>query len=88
MVRPEQIELGDVGEGIDGTVTSYEYYGHDAIVRIRLERNGVPEPGVPELVVRVTGGSPLAPGHLVGLSVKGPVVAWPAEEGKPEKSVE
>jgi iron(III) transport system ATP-binding protein len=88
MVRPEQIELGDVGEGIDGMVTSYEYYGHDAVVRIRLERRGVPEPGAPELVVRVTGGSPLVPGHLVGLSVKGPVVAWPAEEDGAHKSVE
>jgi iron(III) transport system ATP-binding protein len=88
MVRPEQIELGEVGEGIDGTVTSYEYYGHDAVVRIRLERMGVPEPGAPELVVRITGGAPLAPGLRVGLSVRGPVVAWPAEPPDPENSSE
>jgi iron(III) transport system ATP-binding protein len=78
MVRPEQIELGEVGEGIDGVVASYEYYGHDAVVHIRLERMGVPEPGLPELVVRITGGSVLVPGLRVGLSVRGPVVAWPA----------
>jgi hypothetical protein len=88
MVRPEQVELGDIGEGIDGTVTSYEYYGHDAVVRIRLERMGVPETGAPELVVRVTGGAPLAPGRRVGLSVRGPVVAWPAGLGPPEISAE
>lgn len=88
MVRPEQIELGEVGEGIDGTVAGYEYYGHDAVVRIRLERKGVPEPGVPELVVRITGGPPLAPGRRVGLSVRGPVVAWPADPSEAENSRE
>jgi iron(III) transport system ATP-binding protein len=88
MVRPEQIELGDVGEGIDGVVASYEYYGHDAVVRIRLERMGVEEPGVPELVVRITGGPPLVPGRRVGLSVRGPVVAWPAGDNGPQNSPE
>ena len=36
MVRPEQIRL-DEGEtaGLVGTVQSYEYYGHDAVVRVR-----------------------------------------------------
>jgi iron(III) transport system ATP-binding protein len=88
MVRPEQIELGEVGEGTDGIVASYEYYGHDAIVRIWLERMGVPEPDAPELVVRITGGPRLAPGSRVGLSVRGPVVAWPARPGEPENSPE
>ena len=88
MVRPEQIELGDVGEGIDGVVASYEYYGHDAVVHVRPERRGVPEPGSPDLVVRVTGGSRLAPGVRVGLSVRGPVVAWPAGQRDPENSSE
>jgi iron(III) transport system ATP-binding protein len=88
MVRPEQIELGEVGEGIDGVVASYEYYGHDAVVRIRLERLGVPEPGLPELVVRITGGPPLAAGLRVGLSVRGPVVAWPVAPGDCENSPE
>jgi iron(III) transport system ATP-binding protein len=88
MVRPEQIHLGEVGEGIDGVVASYEYYGHDAVVRIRLERMGVPEPGVPELVVRITGGQPLTPGLRVGLSVRGPVVAWPAVPSGAENSRE
>ena len=88
MVRPEQIELGEVGEGIDGVVASYEYYGHDAVVHIRLERMGVPEPGLPELVVRITGGQPLTPGLRVGLRVRGPVVAWPGDHNGPENSPE
>jgi iron(III) transport system ATP-binding protein len=88
MVRPEQIELGEVGEGCDGVVASYEYYGHDAVVRIQLERMGVPEPGLPELVVRITGGQPLATGLRVGLSVRGPVVAWPAGPDESENSPE
>ena len=88
MVRPEQIELGEVGEGIDGVVAGYEYYGHDAVVRIRLERMGVPQPGAPELVVRITGGPPLVPGHRVGLSVRGPVVAWPEGHHVAENSSE
>ena len=74
MVRPEQIALGEAGTGrLEGTVASYEYFGHDAVVRVRTG----PE-GLPDLVVRVNGGTPLEPGHRVGLTVHGAVVAWPA----------
>ena len=75
LVRPEQIVLGELAAGrIVGTVASYEYFGHDAVVRVR------PGPvGLPDLVVRVTGGTPLRPGQPVGLSVLGPVVAWATE---------
>jgi iron(III) transport system ATP-binding protein len=81
LVRPEQIVLSDAtaggpagapAGGLEGTVESYEYFGHDAVVRVR--------PGsadLPELVVRVTGGRPVEPGRRVGLSVQGGVVAWP-----------
>jgi iron(III) transport system ATP-binding protein len=82
MVRPEQIVVGEPSTGVlEGTVASYEYFGHDAVVRIR--------PGsadLPELVVRVTGGNPLEPGRRIGLSVLGPVVAWPATLGDREAS--
>ncbi len=73
LVRPEQIVLGGAGgAGVQGVVTGSEYYGHDAVVHVR------PRPeGLPELVVRVTGGEPLAPGSEVGLRVRGTVVAWP-----------
>jgi iron(III) transport system ATP-binding protein len=75
MIRPEQLVIGEVGAAaIVATVESYEYYGHDAVVRVRPE--AVP---LPDLVVRVTGGTPLATGARVGLSVLGSVVAWPID---------
>jgi iron(III) transport system ATP-binding protein len=75
LVRPEQIQLGDAPSGgIVATVQTYEYYGHDAVVRVR------PDGGtLPDLVVRVSGGAPLKPGRRVGLSVTGDVVVWPRE---------
>ncbi len=78
MVRPEQIRLHEsINGGVLAVVQSYEYYGHDAVVRVR------PEDGrLPDLVVRVSGGSPVEPGHRVGLSVLGPVVVWPQEPSK------
>ena len=39
------------------TVESYQYFGHDAVVRVRPEVDQLPE-----LVVRVTGGVPLVAG--------------------------
>jgi iron(III) transport system ATP-binding protein len=73
MVRPEQLVIGDAERGgVDGTVQSYEYFGHDAVVRVQPEHDGLPE-----LVVRITGGAVLAPGSRVGLTVHGAVVAWP-----------
>jgi hypothetical protein len=53
-------------------VESYEYFGHDAVVRVRTE-----VASLPELVVRITGGSPLTPGTRIRLTVDGAVVAWP-----------
>jgi iron(III) transport system ATP-binding protein len=85
LIRPEQLVIGEVaGSPLTGIVRSYEYFGHDAVVHV--------QPGLatlPELVVRMSGGRPLAPGTGVGLRVEGPVVAWPAEappaevDGKP-----
>jgi iron(III) transport system ATP-binding protein len=78
MIRPEQIKLEQpVNGGMAATVESYEYYGHDAVVRVRPEADGLPN-----LVVRVTGGAPLEPGLRVGLSVLGAVVVWPSEPGE------
>lgn len=76
MVRPEQLVLCPVDTAsVAGVVRSYEYFGHDAVVRV------LPDGGVlPELVVRVTGGTPLALGARVGLIVHGAVVAWPWPE--------
>jgi iron(III) transport system ATP-binding protein len=77
MVRPEQIELSAApAEGaLGGVVMSFEYYGHDAVLRVRpdlalLER---------ELVVRVTGGGVWEVGARVGVVARGPVLTWPAD---------
>ena len=52
MVRPEQLLLDEAGtRGIPSVVRSYEYFGHDAVVRVQPEIAGLPE-----LVVRITGG--------------------------------
>lgn len=84
MVRPEQIRLDDPpGGGVTARVQSYEYYGHDAVVRVRPEAGSLPE-----LVVRVTGGQPLEPGRRVGLSVLGAVLVWPWEPSGPENPPE
>ncbi len=74
MIRPEQLHIGEAASpAVPAIVESYEYFGHDAVVRVHPER-----PGLAELVVRVTGGKPLTPGSRIGLTVHGPVVAWPA----------
>jgi iron(III) transport system ATP-binding protein len=76
MVRPEQFVLGEPAAGIASVVRSYEYFGHDAVVRVQPE-NGE----LPLLVVRITGGLPLAPGTRVGLAVHGAVTVWPLGAG-------
>ncbi len=75
MVRPEQLQIGEAGSAaVAGTVESYQYFGHDAVVRVRPEADQLAD-----LIVRITGGTPLATGSRVGLTVVGPVVAWPLE---------
>jgi iron(III) transport system ATP-binding protein len=82
MVRPEQLVLDDAGApGVSSVVRSYEYFGHDAVVRVQPD-NG----GLPELVVRITGGVPLAPGTRVGVSVHGAVMVWPKDDPEPFSS--
>ena len=76
MIRPEQLLIGEAGSAtVAATVESYQYFGHDAVVRVRPEIEQLPE-----LIVRVTGGTPLVAGARVGLTVQGPVVAWPIDD--------
>ncbi|MGO8864223.1 MAG: TOBE domain-containing protein, partial [Acidimicrobiales bacterium] len=78
MVRPEQLLLAEDGTGgISSVVRSYEYFGHDAVVRVQPE-----SARLPELVVRVRGGTPLTPGTRVGVSARGPVMVWPLADGE------
>jgi iron(III) transport system ATP-binding protein len=79
MVRPEQLVLDEDGtRGIPSVIRSYEYFGHDAVVRVQPEIAGLGE-----LVVRITGAEPLVPGARVGVSVHGPVVVWPMDDQRP-----
>ena len=76
LIRPEQLVIGEVGVApVVARVESYQYFGHDAVVRVHPEADQLPD-----LVVRVTGGTPLVTGSRVGLSVQGSVVAWPIDE--------
>lgn len=61
--------------GREGSVVECEYYGHDAVLRVRpLDDAGLPRQG---LLVRVPGGRALEPGTPVMLRVSAPVMAWP-----------
>ncbi len=79
LIRPEQLELmseranasGDPGT-IGGQVVGYEYYGHDAVVRVRPDGAAAGH----EVMVRTVGGARLAIGATVKIRARGPVVAW------------
>lgn len=79
LVRPEQLELRSrrdaptVG-GVHARVLDRSYFGHDAVLRVRPDRVA----GADTLLVRVTGVSAPDPGAEVLISVRGPVMAWPA----------
>jgi iron(III) transport system ATP-binding protein len=78
LVRPEQILLTAADRSGDAVceVVDHEFYGHDAIVRVRSAR----DPKGRVVVVRVRGGIDWAPGALVHLQVDGSVLAWAAAE--------
>jgi len=78
LLRPEQIELssgpgGADDAGVSGTVTGLDYYGHDAMVRIRLDG-----PGADVISLRHTGIDAPARGAAVRLRVRGTARWYPA----------
>ena len=79
LIRPEQLELQPPGSGgpgcLSGTVLSYGYHGHDAVVRVQPERDS----GTPVIVIRTVGGLQLAPGSPVTVRARGPVITWPRD---------
>jgi iron(III) transport system ATP-binding protein len=79
LIRPEQLELQPPGSGgpgcLSGTVLSYGYHGHDAVVRVQPERDS----GTPGIVIRTVGGLQLAPGSPVTVRARGPVITWPRD---------
>lgn len=73
--RPEQVLLGpSTGGAHEGVVDAVDYFGHDALVRLRLPSG----PTGPECVIRsrVVGDDAPAPGQLVHITVRGPVLAF------------
>jgi iron(III) transport system ATP-binding protein len=74
MVRPEQLLLSPGGGDDPGAceVIDQEFYGHDAIVRLKP----LHAPGPQVLVVRVRGGIEWARGTVAKVAVDGSVVAW------------
>jgi iron(III) transport system ATP-binding protein len=81
LVRPEQLEVRTLtavpaGGGIHARVVDRAYYGHDAVLRVALAIRPDSEP----LLVRVTGPGAPPPGAEVLLTVRAPVMAWPADE--------
>ena len=77
MVRPEQLEVRPRGESLDeGVAGSREveqcrYYGHDALLHIRLDAPGVEQ----VLLARVQGEQALPAGTPVVLAAHGAVTA-------------
>ncbi len=77
LVRPEQLEV-DVGVQaglhghLTGRVVACQYYGHDTVIRVQPDG----QPDGPQIVIRTVGGPQLAPGSLVAVRVRGPVLAW------------
>jgi iron(III) transport system ATP-binding protein len=73
LVRPEQIEIRQDGAGPRGTVVSYGYHGHDAVVRVQADGAGDDQ----TILVRIIGGDRLPVSTQVTLHARGPVLVWP-----------
>jgi len=79
LVRPEQIVLGDEGgDRASARVIDTEFYGHDAVVKLRANFDG-------SMTITARMPNPVRLPHRdaqVTLEVMGPVVAWPIEVGQ------
>ncbi len=71
-MRPEQLEVRPHGEsaadGLMGEVEQCRYYGHDALLHIRIDGSG----GEQVLLARVQGDQALPAGTPVSLAAHGP----------------
>lgn len=74
MIRPEQIRLSAVAQGIKAQIIETAYYGHDATVTLRLCQGDAPM-----LVARVPGYERPDVGGEVVITIEGPVMAYPVE---------
>ncbi|MGA4508372.1 ABC transporter ATP-binding protein [Propionibacteriaceae bacterium G1746] len=77
LVRPEQLQVTAPGAGdVDAVVQGYEYYGHDAVISLRVA--GAEDDQV--IKARVVGQDAAHPGRVVGLAVNSPVWVFDAYE--------
>jgi iron(III) transport system ATP-binding protein len=78
LIRPEHIRLspasadGGNGSHSTGQVIDCEYYGHDAVLRVRLDGTDGST-----IIVRTIGDHQLPTGSAVSVHATGPVLAWP-----------
>jgi iron(III) transport system ATP-binding protein len=79
LIRPEQLEIvtgkpdaADYQDCLAGRVIACDYYGHDAVVRVRPDG----QPSGDEVIVRTTGGPQLPAGAPVLIRASGSVIAW------------
>ncbi|MGH3733070.1 MAG: ABC transporter ATP-binding protein [Acidimicrobiales bacterium] len=82
LIRPEQIVLTDASYAPTARVLHTEFYGHDAVIKLRANFDGATT-----LVARTSDATEL-PDHdsEVGLSVRGGVMAWADETAAPSSS--
>lgn len=75
MIRPEQFSIGESHGQIGGHVTKTVFYGHDALIHLKLDE----EFGGDEVQIRVMGSPEFVAGEYVGLQINGEVMAYPPE---------
>jgi iron(III) transport system ATP-binding protein len=87
VIRPEQIELAEQGAtapdgvpapGVCATVVSTTYYGHDALVRLRIDGAGG-DPGTVEVMARIHHRRLPQIGDRVRIRLRGEVTVFPSE---------
>ncbi|MEN1970081.1 ABC transporter ATP-binding protein [Lentibacillus sp. N15] len=76
MIRPEQFLIGKPNSEIGGHVVKTTFYGHDALVYLKLDERF----GGDEVQIRVMGSPGFTPGEYVGLKIEGEVMAYLNEE--------
>jgi len=72
VIRPEQFIIGQPNEQVCGKVVRTVFYGHDAIVCLKMDN----PTGMENIHVRVSGTEQFTPGEAVGLSIDGEVMAY------------
>ncbi|MEU9572379.1 ABC transporter ATP-binding protein [Streptomyces massasporeus] len=73
LLRPEQLRLTDAHSdgSVNGMVTNICYYGHDAMVTVKVEEHDTP------VDIRVAGALPVRPGEKTGVCIAGEAILHP-----------